>query len=107
LRVLGARMVGAGEFLPVQADDGEMLHLFHITKRIDALDTERSELEYLPGTQRVLTVRRPVFIRQRMSGTDVFRLPWPSSGIYVSPELRSQIESADLKGVRFSETFDW
>lgn len=68
---------------------------FRLFTRVDAVDHERSEIEFFPGTSRPKVVWQPRLNTAALEGRHIFRLN-KIEAIFVSEKLRSALESAGL-----------
>ncbi len=97
---LGPCLEAAGELLPLDCPDGEFWTL-NVTRLVDALDEEGSEVLRSTETGRILMVHRPRFHASRL-GPEIFKLPQtPRSAIYVSEEFVKKVKTSPLKGLDF------
>ena len=101
---LNSHLAFAGELLPLPYND-EMYFILNVTECIDALDRERSEIQF--GD-----VRRPVFRPDRFTESTLFKVPEDDLRIYVREgesdfdmEFRQAVEAAGLQGLRFVEVW--
>lgn len=89
-----------GEVLPLATNDGVELYVFNPRFVLDALDMERSELEYASPTSR-FGVRKYVFIESVVRDVDIFRLPQAYLTTYFSDRFVERVKKAKLKGTDF------
>lgn len=85
-----------GELLPVFVLN-EQWHAFNTTTLIDALDHDRSILEYSEGTKRPLWVDRYVFRKDAIT-CPIFKLPEMAAPIFTTDQFRSAYTAAQLTG---------
>jgi uncharacterized protein DUF1629 len=90
-----------GELLPLETEDGIELYAFNV-RAIDALDKERSSLIYFPDGERIMDIRKHVFIPSTIQGVDMFRLPMRASSTYLSERFVQRVQAAHLKGLTFT-----
>jgi A nuclease family of the HNH/ENDO VII superfamily with conserved AHH len=95
---------GRGEVLPLDVTDGPDAVAFNVTRVIDALDEERSEIKRF-SSGRVMRVARPVFIPDRVKDETVFRVTTYPRTVYVTDRFLEAAEAIGLEGMRLSE--DW
>jgi hypothetical protein len=89
-----------GQFLQTRVnDDGSSWFAFNCTRRIDAVDREKSDVEYYdPETPRL--VRRYVLNEAELNGHDVFRLAWPETyEVFASQAVVDEINACGLQGI--------
>ena len=91
----------SGEWLPLNSEDGVTLHALNVTRVLDALDTDSSDVMYFPGTSRIMFVKKASFKESVIRGVDVFRLPGVSSDVYVSEKFVQAVKTAKLRGIQF------
>jgi len=91
----------SGEWLPLHSADGATLHALNVTRVMDALDTDSSEITYFPGTSRIMFMKKASFKESVIRGVDVFRLPGVASDVYVSENFVQAVKTAKLSGIRF------
>lgn len=89
-----------GEVLPLSTDDGVELFVFN-AHVIDALDEAKSSLTTFPGTNRIMRIKKAVFIASSIDGVDLFRLPHRASPTYVSARFVERVEALGLRGLNF------
>jgi hypothetical protein len=69
----------AGEFLPIRLETGENLYILNVTECINALDKNRSEYSIVWDAEKNAqvkgSVRRCVFLSDRLSGSPIFKIP--------------------------------
>ena len=92
-----------GELLPLRLD-GVELFAFN-ARTVDALDESKSDLMRIPDTERIMLIRRPVFIASKIHGLDIFRLPHRGSPTYVSQNFVDRVASARLVGLEFDQVW--
>jgi hypothetical protein len=94
-------LVGNGEILPVKIV-GEEYFLFNVTRVVDALDEDSSEIIRFKGTSRVLNIREYGFHTRKLSGLAIFKIPQlVDDCIFVSDIFVERVQSAGLKGFWF------
>jgi len=99
LEVLGPLLEGNGEILPLDCDYGEY-YLFNLTRVIDALDVERSDVFRLsPG--RIGHVIRYEFFPERIGDATIFTIPQQFGRFYVTNRFTEAVEDAGLVGFLF------
>ena len=100
VEALGDLLLGRGELL--ELDYAEAVYfIFNVTRLVDALDEERSEILYLPSGG-VMVIERYEFIPERLVGETVFKLPQtPETYAYVTDPFLRRVEEAGLTGFLF------
>lgn len=105
LEALGDLLEGRGELLPLELIDGGDYHIFNVTRLIDALDEERSELAYF-RSGRIMDVDRYEFVSEKLVDQTIFKLPqFPRSPYYVTDAFVSRAERAELTGFDFERVW--
>jgi len=106
LEALSDLLEGRGELLALEVADGSDYHLFNVTRVIDALDEERSELAYF-SSGRVMDVDRYEFRPEELEGETLFKLAqFPRSRLYVTDAFVERAERAQLTGFDFGRLWD-
>jgi hypothetical protein len=93
-----------GELLPLEDEGGVELYVFNM-RVIDALDRERSAIDYFGEDNRHLWVRRPMFVRSALEGVDVFKQAGVANSIYYSDRFLARVKAAKLKGLDFTKVW--
>ncbi|TKD12808.1 imm11 family protein [Polyangium fumosum] len=93
-----------GEVLPLSTDDGVELYVLN-ARVIDALDEANSTLRRIPGTDRIMWIKKPAFFASAIEGVDLFRLPHRGSSTYVSERFVERVKAAGLRGLDFNEVW--
>lgn len=100
VEILADLLKDGGELLPITCE-GEDYFLFNVTRLIDALDQDESELERL-STGRIMAIDRYSFVKSRLMGVNIFKLPQkPLSYPYVTDAFVRRVEESGLKGFEF------
>ncbi len=99
-----------GELLPLATNDGVELYVFNPRFVLDAIDRERSTLEYVPEST-TIWVKEYVFIESVIRGIDIFHDTFGYNLTYFSDRFVERVKKAKLKGTEFiklwsSETAD-
>lgn len=90
----------SGTLLPILTIDGEEL-LALDSQIIDALNYEESNVEYIPGTDRIMYVKDEVFNLNCLANIEIFRLPHRGSSTYVSQKFVDLVNENALVGLSF------
>jgi hypothetical protein len=96
-----------GEFLRLRCKEADWV-LFHVTRIIDALDENASEIVYFPGPQRkVLRLVKVVFKPRMLEGELMFRIPQRSSAdVFVTERFVQLVEQHGLVGFNLKQVWD-
>jgi hypothetical protein len=98
--LLGPVLEEAGELLPLDCPDGDFWAL-NVTRLVDALDEEQSELLRSSQTGRILMIHRYSF-RSNCLGPEIFKLPQAARAyIYVTEAFVNRVRATPLKGLDF------
>lgn len=89
-------LVENGEILPLDCC-GEKYFAYNTTRRLDALDEERSILVRF-DTGRIMDVRAYEFFPERLGTAAVFRLPQLRARSFVTDAFARRIDDAGLTG---------
>lgn len=93
-----------GEFLPINCK-GDKYYIYHLLKRIDILDFEKSEFEYYDETKTsIFRVSKYEFKKEieDMSDLYIFRLEKPfKSQIFITDKFENLVKKHNLKGFEF------
>lgn len=90
---------GNGELLPLRCDAGEYFAL-NVTRVVDALNADHSEIVYLPDGQ-VLDIKRFAFNARSVPANDIFKIPQVGTRLFVSERFAETVEESRLKGFLF------
>lgn len=102
--MLGDLLEARGELLALEVDGADEHYPFNITRLVDALDQQRSEIKRFKTDGTILRVKRYEFDPERLAGETVFKLRPDRRGYeYVTDELRTRAQSAGLTGFRWEE----
>lgn len=91
-----------GEILPLATNDGVDLFVLNVTRVIDALDEERSDLTRFPDSNKIMAVWAPAFHEPMIRGVDFFKLPMRSSCLLVGDYFVERVREAGLEGLDFT-----
>lgn len=94
------------EILPLKCDYGEF-SMINVITLLDAIDHEKSEYEYIEGTNKILYFKKYVFIEDVLKGYDIFKITDKrGSLVFVSDKFVQTVKQNKLKGFRFSLVWD-
>jgi hypothetical protein len=101
--LLQAFLTGYGQFFSLSSSDGSF-YGFNVTNIVDALDMSSSDIDYFPGTSRILEIRRHVF-RDDLELPPVFIIPQftRASKLFVTSEYVDAVAATGLPGACFTE----
>ncbi len=91
-----------GELLPLETDDGVRLFVFNC-KIVNALNEAGSIIQRFPGTDRIMRVKKVMFVEDEVKNLDMFRLPYRLSPTWVSDRFVKHYCEAGLRGLTFKE----
>lgn len=94
VEALGDLLEGRGELLALEVAEGDRQFLFNVTRLSDALDEQRSEIDYFDdGT--VLAIDHYEFAPERLAGETIFKLAADPLGYeYVTDGFRDRVQEA-------------
>lgn len=95
----------SGEILPLATDDGTELFVLNVTRVLDAIDEQRSEILRFPGSGRIMRIKSVAFLAPIVRGADIFRLPHRASSTYVSDRFVKAVQDAGLEGLEFKQVW--
>ena len=95
LQVLGVLLGSAVQILPLNCRSKEY-SIVNIIEVIDCLDQEHSLFRHYGPTFNII---KPVFKPGMLQGKHIFKLPKPSSTIFVSDEFKKTVEINELSGL--------
>lgn len=95
----------SGEVLPLATEDGTELFVLNITRVLDAVDEQHSQILRFPGSDRIMRIKSIVFREPIVRGVDIFRLPHRASSTYVSDRFVEAVQAAGLKGLLFNRVW--
>lgn len=101
IAALGDILETHGEVLPLATDDDIELFVFNV-RTVDALDEERSSIMRFPDTNRIMWIKKAIFIPSKIRDLDLFALPHRGTSTYVSDRFVSRVESSGLRGLTFT-----
>jgi len=97
---LGALLTDNGEVLPLRYDEGSY-YAYNVTRVVDALDKERSEIDYFDDG-RVLDIDHHVFDLTRLRGVTIFKVPETAHrDVFVTTAFVRAVQEARLTGFKF------
>lgn len=89
-----------GEILSLLCDDGDYL-AFNVTRLLDALNLERSQIQYFSDGS-VMDVQQYEFIAERLMGVPIFKLPQLAvSDVFVTDAFVQRVQDCGLTGFLF------
>ena len=101
LDALGDLLEGNGEVLPLSCPDGEYV-AFNVTRVVDALDVERSDVRRFKSSGRIRDIERFEFRPELLGGLSIFKLPEiPDMRIFVTERFVQRVQQAGLAGFLF------
>ncbi len=95
----------SGEILPLATDDGTVLWVLNVTRVLDAIDEQHSEVLRFPGSGRIMRIKSLAFLEPTVRGVDIFRLPHRASSTYVSDRFVKAVQGAGLEGLEFKRVW--
>ena len=77
----------------------EQISLIYLTRHVDGLDLEHSEVRWLVENKAVSRVWHHVFYEEKLKGVNIFRVPVNFPWVYVSDTFKTAVKEHDLKGL--------
>ncbi|MEK0438145.1 MAG: hypothetical protein RLZZ233_1116 [Verrucomicrobiota bacterium] len=90
------------EVLPLKTVDGVQLFITN-TQVVRALDVEKSEIRRFPGSDKIMYVKRPVFVGELVRGLDFFRDEQVGIRSFVSGRFVERYNEKKLRGLTFEK----
>ncbi|MGH2662091.1 MAG: imm11 family protein [Actinomycetota bacterium] len=91
----------AGELLPLDSPDGTYL-VFNVTRVLDALDEDRSDVRRFKSTGRIMNIDRYQLIPERIGDAPIFKLSQiPRMYTFVTDRFVHRVRDAGLAGFLF------
>ncbi len=104
LEALSPLLDGMIEPLPLETPSGNYFAI-HVLELLDALDLERSEIEWLDD-DRILNVETFVFKPEVVKGKHIFKIRQHALAFsYVSEEFKQAVEASALEGLVLEEVW--
>jgi hypothetical protein len=94
-------LVENGELLPLAVEDGSYF-VYNVTREVDALDEDRSELVRF-STGGVMRIARYEFDPDQVEGLTIFKIPQSRAKIFVTDAFVGRVRAARLTGFDFSQ----
>ena len=86
------------QVIPLHCED-EPLFLIHLTKHVNGLDLEHSDIRWIIENKLISTVNHFVFHEERLQEVNLFRVPILFSWAFVSEAFKAAVEEHDLRGL--------
>ena len=86
------------QVIPLQCED-ERLFLIHVTRFIDGLDFEHSDIQWIIENKLISTVNHHVFHEEKLIDVNIFKVPVHFTWTFVSDTFKAAVEEHDLKGL--------
>ena len=87
-----------GELLPVTTPLGTY-YAYNLTTLVDAIDPERSDIKYWPGSDRIHEVSAFVLEEKALKGQTIFRFPQIPVEIFITEPFVRRVEKLKLNGM--------
>jgi hypothetical protein len=90
-----------GELLPLDARDGPYL-VYNVTRVLDALDEDRSEIRRFRSSDRIMNIERYHLLPEQIGDAAIFKLSQiPRMHTFVTDRFVHQVHDAGLTGFSF------
>jgi len=86
------------QVIPLQCEE-EQLFLIHLTRHVDGLDLERSDIQWSIENKMINTIKHYVFYVEKLKDINICRVPIYFPWVYVSDAFKAAVEEHDLKGL--------
>jgi hypothetical protein len=86
------------QVIPLHCED-EPLFLIHLTKHVDGLDLEHSDIQWIIENKLISTVNRFMFHEEKLKDLNIFKVPILFSWTFASDAFKAAVEEHDLKGL--------
>lgn len=94
------------ETLPIEYDL-QKLFIINITNHIEAINYEKSDIEFMPDGKRILSVNKYSFVIEKIKNQHIFKISNQLYGtVFVSDEFRNKVIQSGLEGFKFIEVWD-
>lgn len=94
-------LADGAEILPLATNDGVRLSLLNVTRVLNALDVERSELWRYPHNGEIGDIPAPAFHEPMVRGVHFFKLPRYTYEVFVGEPFVKRVRAAGLQGLDF------
>ena len=106
VKILSDLLQGSTEILPIKYELQE-LFIVNVVNFIDAIDYEKSDIEYMRDGRRIMCVNKFSFIIDNVKNQHIFKIYNQLHGsVFVSDEFRNKVLESELKGFKFIEVWD-
>ncbi len=101
--VLAELLASAGEMIPLSCTNCQGRHVaMNVTCLLNALDVDRSKVERFKSSGRITRVLRHEFLKERLSGATIFKIPETAvQRIYVTEKFVQAVAASGLRGFVF------
>ena len=97
---LGGMLTKNGELLRLDSPTGEY-YAFNLLRKVDVLDSKKSDVAGLGPGERVLRINYHVFKPKLVEKETIFRIPQQPNLYFVTEQFKNRVESAALNGLSF------
>ncbi len=98
LTILWPLIQNDAQVIPLQCEE-ERFYLIHVTRFIDGLDLENSDIHWIIKDKLISRVNHHVFHEEKVSGVNIFKVPIHFTWTFVSDAFKEAVEEHDLKGL--------
>ncbi|AYE33971.1 imm11 family protein [Clostridium septicum] len=104
--ILKDLLEGYAEILPIEYDLQE-LFIINVTNHIEAINYEKSDVEYMRDGKRILSVNKYYFKIEVVKKQHIFKIVNQLNGtVFVSDDFRNRVIEGGLQGFKFVEVWD-
>lgn len=97
-KVLWPLIQNDAQVIPLQCED-ERLFLIHVTRFVDGLDLEHSDIQWIIENKLISTVNHHVFYEEKLEGVNIFKVPVHFTWTFVSDAFKATVDEHDLRGL--------
>lgn len=92
------------EFLPLTELRGKPYYAMNVLKVVDCLDAARSEIDYFDhDPKRIMVINTFAFVPDRVENVPIFRVPQPTSHVFVTRKFIDVVIANKLSGASFAD----
>lgn len=106
-QVLNDILANNGEILPLDCGNKDAIYYaYNVTKVVDALDLEKSEIKYFKDSTKVMRIVHYAFKPEKLHNVYIFRLPqMPLMYVFVTDDFVDVVTRNKLTGFAFEQVW--
>jgi len=106
INILYDLLEGSVELLPLISDIDEY-YVLNVTKVIEAINHEKSEIKRFASSGRIMRFVKYSFIAEKLKETHIFKITdMPKAHVFVSDQFKDRALNNGLKGFEFTEVWE-